>query len=131
LLRYLAAHRRLYVAINKIRDYKPPERDSPEVEQELIEEFDRAYTDDALRQFREGKAKIDAVREASGCEALFREAHALVEQGEDLDLQIERTVATSFAGVLAQLEVLRENLGDNPLLETIITGIKALLPSAR
>jgi hypothetical protein len=44
----------------------------------------------------------------------------------EIDLQIERTVAVSFAGVFAQLEVLRENLGENPLLDTIIAGVKRL-----
>jgi hypothetical protein len=33
LLHMLEPLRRLYVAVNKIRDYKPPERDTPEVEQ--------------------------------------------------------------------------------------------------
>jgi hypothetical protein len=74
--------------------------------------------------------KIAAAREASGCEALLREADALSERGEDLDEQVESTVATSFAGVLAQLEVLRESFGDHALLETIITGIKRLAGSA-
>jgi hypothetical protein len=79
---------------------------------------------------RAGKAKLDAVLEASGWEALHREAHALAERGEEIDLQIERTVATSFAGVLAQIEVLRENFGDHALLDMIIAGVKRLAGGA-
>lgn len=44
-------------------------------------------------------------------------------------IQIEQTVAISVAGLLAQLEVLRENFGEHALIDTIIVGVKALVPA--
>jgi hypothetical protein len=128
LLRRLEPSRRLYVLFNKI-EYECSER-TPEFLQELSDEFDCEYTDKALAKFRAGKEKIAAAREASGCEALFREAAALGARAEEIENQIVRMVATSFAGVLTQLEVLREDCEWRTLLDTIITGVKRLAGGA-
>jgi hypothetical protein len=83
----------------------------------------------AILQFRDGKAKIDAAREASGCDALYREAEALGERVKAIYERIVATPARSFAGLLGQLDLLRDATGEHKFVDTIIAGIKALVPA--
>jgi hypothetical protein len=73
---------------------------------------------------------FDHLAPFSGCEALFREADALYRRADALDEQICRTRATSVAGILGQLERVREALQlqeeREELVDIIIAGVKAL-----
>jgi hypothetical protein len=85
----------------------------------------------ALDEFRVGLKRIREVREASGCEALYREAEALEEQADELEDRICDTPAGSFDALLWQLELSRDNAALAPranedLLDTIIAGVKRL-----
>lgn len=93
----------------------------------------RDYKDFSVRailQFRDGKAKIDAAREASGCDALYREAEALGERVKAIYDRIVTTPARSLDGLLGQLDLLRDaTAGEHKFVDTIIAGIKALVPA--
>jgi hypothetical protein len=84
----------------------------------------------AMAEFQAGRKRAEEAFEASDYKKLRREADALAEQIEDFDEQIEKTVAISFAGVLAQIEFLRESFGDHALIDTIITGVQRLAGGA-
>jgi hypothetical protein len=89
----------------------------------------RVYKDFSVRailQFRDGKAKIDAAREASGCEQLYREAAALDERVDAIYNRIVTTPARSRAGLLGQIDLLRDAIGEHKFIDTIITGVKRL-----
>jgi hypothetical protein len=70
------------------------------------------------------------VHEASGCASLLREADALYGQADALDEQIWQTQATSVAGILGQLERVKEAVrlqeDCEGLIDTIIAGIEQL-----
>ena len=89
----------------------------------------REWSAGALEQYRAGKAKIEAVLEESGCQKLYREADAIEEQADELHDQICQMHATSIAGVIGQLRLLREdNGGDNEeLINTIMAGVTNLI----
>jgi hypothetical protein len=70
--------------------------------------FEKNIAQPALAQFRAGAAKIAETREASGCEALYREADEFQRQAEELEHRICSTPATSLAGVLDQLQLARD-----------------------
>jgi hypothetical protein len=75
-------------------------------------------------------AKIREAREASGCEALDREADALKEQARAIADRIYETQATSFAGIIAQLELVKAEQDNWTLLERSIAGVKRLAGGA-
>jgi hypothetical protein len=60
-------------------------------------------------------AKIKEGREACGCEALWREPDALLEQARAIRDRIFETQANSFAGILAQLEILKDESTKNSI----------------
>jgi len=70
--------------------------------------FEENIAQPALAQLRAGLAKIAETREASGCEALYREADEFARQAEELEHRICSTTATSLEGLLSQLELARE-----------------------
>jgi hypothetical protein len=76
------------------------------------------------------RIEADLTEKASGSEALFCEADALYRQADALDERICETHATSFAGILGQLERIKEAFqfqeDREDLVDTIIAGIKAL-----
>jgi hypothetical protein len=88
------------------------------------------WSERAIQQFREGKSAIKAAREASGCEALYREEEQLHDQATEVRNRIVETQATSLAGVLAQLELFKEELLQDThsfdFIDTIAAGIKRL-----
>jgi hypothetical protein len=61
----------------------------------------------------------------------FPRRPALDERVNALYDQIVNTPARSLAGLLGQLLELRDVTGELKFVDTIITGIKALVPSAR
>ena len=65
--------------------------------------FEKNIAQPALAQLRAGLAKIAETREASGCEALYREADEFARQAEELGHRICSTTATSLEGLLCQL----------------------------
>jgi hypothetical protein len=67
----------------------------------------REWSEKAIKDFRTGKAKIAAAREASGCEALFQQADDLDKQADEIEGRACNTQAVSLAGLLAQIERLR------------------------
>jgi hypothetical protein len=71
-----------------------------------------------------------ATAEASDCAALLRAADALYAQVDALDGQIWETQATSVAGILGQLERVKEAVrlqeDCEGLIDTIVSGIKQL-----
>jgi hypothetical protein len=92
----------------------------------------REWSEKAIKDFRTGKANIAAVREASGCEALFRQASDLDKQADEIVNRACNMQAVSLAGLLAQIERLRHlaaiGFDVDPLIDTIIAGIKGLSP---
>jgi hypothetical protein len=110
----------------ELRQIKPRPRPAPE--DDVAFEKNNAA---ALEQFRAGTAKIAAAREASGCAALDREAGEIEREACEIQDQIFETPATSLAGVLGQLDLLRDyyDLEDAKLLDSIIAGVKRLANS--
>jgi len=81
----------------------------------------------AREEFQVRKAKIAELREEAGLEELERKAHALALQTDEIDEQIWQLQATSFAGLLGQLEWCRREYGsEEGKLDTIIAGVKRL-----
>jgi hypothetical protein len=73
-------------------------------------EFDREIgLDQALAQLRAGQAEIKAIREASGCEAHFREAEDLARRAGEVGNQIRNTKPVTLTGAIAMLEWGHEN----------------------
>lgn len=87
-------------------------------------------TERALVEFRAGLAKIHEAREASGCEALYREAEAIEERAYQIHDQVVETPAQSFDGLLWQLEFARDHLDFEGLTDTLIAGVKRLAGGA-
>jgi hypothetical protein len=89
-------------------------------------EFDREIgLDQALAQLRAGLEEIKAIREASGCEAHYREAEDLATRAGEVGDQIRSTKPVTLAGAIAMLE--RENEGgccDEHLTNTVIAGLR-------
>jgi hypothetical protein len=72
-------------------------------------EFDREIgLDQLLAQLRAGLDEIKAIREASGCEAHYREADDLEPRMRELGHQIDTTKPVTIAGAIAMLERLRD-----------------------
>ena len=82
----------------------------------------------AQAQWRTGMAEIAAAREASGCEALYREADEFARQADEIEDQICSTTATSLEGLLGQLQLAREldvrDDREERLNASIIAGVK-------
>ena len=114
----------------KFREYlrRLPPPPPPEPEDDATFEESIAA---ALEQFRAGTAKIAAAREASGCAALDREAGEFEREAREIQDQILETPATSLAGILGQLDLLRDyyDLWDAKLIDSIIAGVKHLANS--
>jgi hypothetical protein len=93
----------------------------------------REWSEGALEQYRAGKAAIEAAREASGCAAAYRQAETLRDMADELQDRICETQAISLAGVLGQLALLRDDDGgiDDQLIDSIVAGVKALVPAER
>jgi hypothetical protein len=72
------------------------------------------------------KAQIEDVREASGFEALYRQSTSLDDQAADLQDKIRETPASSLSALLWQLELARDYIDHETLLDTIIAGVKLL-----
>ena len=88
---------------------------------------DNTWPERAREEFRVHKAKIAELREEAGLEELERKAHALALQTDEIDEQIWQLQATSFAGLLGQLEWCRREYGsEEGKLDTIIAGVKRL-----
>jgi hypothetical protein len=79
-----------------------------------------------LDEFKVGMERIHELREASGCEALYREAEALEEQADELHDQICDTPAGSFDALLWQIEHARLYFEYEGMLDTIFAGVKRL-----
>jgi hypothetical protein len=91
-------------------------------------EFDRQIGfDQALAQFRAGREEIKTIREASGCEAHYREAEALGQQAGKIVAQIGHTKPVTLAGAIAMLEWGHEDgCCDECLINTAIAGLHEL-----
>jgi len=126
LMRYLDACRRLAEVFAEAGGY----RDDDGVVREVGLDYVREWSEKAIEDFRAGKAKIEEARVASGSVALFQQGDDLVKQAEEIEDRACSTQAISLAGLLAQIERLRRlaDIGDDdPLITTIIAGIKGLV----
>ena len=93
-------------------------------------EFDREIgLDQALAQFRAGLEEIKAIREASGCEAHYREAEDLGRRASEAENQIRNTKPVTLAGAIALLEW-DPGCCDEPLTNAVIAGLRDLQPEA-
>jgi hypothetical protein len=72
------------------------------------------------------KVQIEDVQEASGCAALGREAEALDDEAYELRVKILETPASSLTALFYQLELARDLVDYEGLVDTIIAGIKRL-----
>jgi hypothetical protein len=80
--------------------------ESPEA---AVAEYEREIgLDQAFAQLRAGLDAIKAIREASGCEAHYREADDLEPRMRELGHQIDTTKPVTIAGAIAMLERLRD-----------------------
>ena len=95
---------------------------------EAAADFEEQVTAPAIAEFRAGFARHNAIREASGFNALQREQAALVDKQIAVQDRIIKTPAVARAGLVAQLEFLLD--ADNGELyseidfDTIIAGVK-------
>jgi hypothetical protein len=126
--------------------FTPNPADSPEMQDSLkriaamynaVASSENAWPERAREEFRARSARIAELREEAGLDALNRKADELGYQIDKVDDQIWRSQATSFAGLLGQLELFRSDYGelDDPeggknKLDLIIAGVKALAPGA-
>src|ERR1700730_12813362 len=124
--------------------FTPDPSDSPEMRDTLksfaaicdaVASGENTWPERAREEFRARKARIAELREDAGLAALYRKGHELGSQIDEVDDQIWRSQATSFAGLVGQLELWRSNYGefddeqgDKNKLDTIIVGVKALVP---
>jgi hypothetical protein len=92
-------------------------------------EFDRQIgLDQALAQFRAGLEEIKAAREASGCEAHYREAEDLGRRAGEVDNQICNTKPVTLTGAIAMLEWGHEGgCCDERLNNAVIAGLRELV----
>jgi hypothetical protein len=124
-------------------DFTPNPSDTPQMQDSLkriaamynaVASSENAWPERAREEFRARKARIAEIREETGLEALYRKAHDLGYQIDDVDDQIWRSQATSFAGLLGQLALFRSDYGElddeeggKNKLDLIIAGVKAAL----
>jgi hypothetical protein len=91
--------------------------------------------DQALAQLRAGQAEIKAIREASGCEAHYREAEDLARRVCEVENQIRNTKPVTLTGAIAMLEWGHENGGCDEddhlhLNNRVIAGLRDMQPVA-
>jgi hypothetical protein len=79
--------------------------------------------DQALADFRVGLEEIKAAREASGCEAHYREADDLGRRAAEIGGQIRNTKPVTLAGAIAMLEW---GIEGECLINAVIGGLRAL-----
>jgi hypothetical protein len=69
--------------------------------------------------------KIRAIREASGCEAHYREAMAINEQAQAILVELRQTKPVTIAGAIAMLELGLACGGvDKGLTNTALAGLR-------
>src|ERR1700730_8831322 len=127
-------------------DFTPDPSDSPEMRNaqermaamyNAVASSENTWPERAREEFWARKARIAELREEAGLEALYRKADDLESQLWRLDERVWQSQATSFAGLLGPLELFRSDYGefddgdgDKNKLDTIIAGVKALVPGA-
>jgi hypothetical protein len=82
--------------------------------------------DELITEFRQRAERSRLAKEANGYTALTEEADKLMEQCREVNRKLRTTIATTAAGVIVQLEWLRECCDDDEGFDTVIAGVRAL-----
>jgi hypothetical protein len=128
--RWVDVHRRL--AMVRARHEVETGRISAEDLAAEEAEFNREVgLNQALAQFRAGVDEIKAIREASGCEAHYREAEGLARRAGEIENQIRNTKPVTIAGAIAMLELgLEGGCVNESLINAAIAGLRDMQPEA-